>query len=63
MNKRSGKILTRYWDNDLAEYRFKLYEGTADKYQIDFDLTLIADGDAEWAARTAKHYNLEIEDE
>lgn len=63
MKKRSGRILTRYWDDDLAEYRFRLYEGSADKYQIDFDLELVADGDEAWAVRQSKHYNLEIEDE
>lgn len=49
--------LVYYWDDYFADYRFELERSRHGSFN---DPESIADGDAEWANRTAKHYDIEL---
>lgn len=63
MAKQTGRILKKEWNDNLAEWQYVLYEVSFQADAIEGTTEEVANGDAEWAQRTARHYNLSIEGE
>lgn len=52
--------LTIFWDDQSAEYRYRLTTTNLDADLDDYPVNSYIDGDLEWAKRIAAHYNLKV---